>query len=214
MTGRSTQELLEELRQHYPYAHIPALGAGVQPAVLVVDFIEGFTRSDSPLGGQWDTQIEHTSTLLKQARQSGLACIFTTVEYEPLEVEHNLLVRKAPRVALLTKGSRWTHVDSRLRCDAHDLVIAKKHGSAFFGTALSSQLQMMKVDTLIIAGCVTSGCVRATAVDAAQLGFRPLVVREAVGDRSVLANETNLMDIQARYGDVISVQEALGYLTK
>jgi maleamate amidohydrolase len=93
-----------------------------------------------------------------------------------------------------------------------DLIVSKKHGSAFFGTALASQLQLMNVDTLLICGCVTSGCVRATAVDASQSGFRPAVIREAVADRSPLAHEANLIDIEQRYGDVISLQRALDYL--
>src|SRR5262249_13170140 len=94
-----------------------------------------------------------------------------------------------------------------------DVVISKQHGSAFFRTDLAERLTAMQIDTLLIAGCVTSGCVRASAVDAAQYGFRPLVVREAVGDRSPLANEANLLDIQARYGDVVSIDQAREYLT-
>ena len=137
-----------------------------------------------------------------------MPAIFTTVEFDPQDAETNLLIRKAPAVAALARGSHWTNVDHRLPRHATDLVISKKHGSAFFGTDLAARLQAMQIDTLLIAGCVTSGCVRASAVDAAQYGFRPLVVREAVGDRSPLANEANLMDIAARYGDVISLEEA------
>jgi maleamate amidohydrolase len=95
-----------------------------------------------------------------------------------------------------------------------DLVVSKQHGSAFFGTELAPQLSERGIDTLLICGCVTSGCVRASAVDAAQHGFRPLVVREAVGDRSPLANEANLIDIDQRYGDVVTLKEALDYLAR
>lgn len=204
--------LLEELRRLYPYAQAPLVGPGRRPAVLVIDYIEGFTNPSSPFSGDWTTPIEHTVALLEAARKANRDCIFTTVEYEQAELASNLLITKAPRVAALTRGSVWTLVDHRLARGPNDLVIAKRHGSAFFGTALASHLQMTGIDTLVIAGCVTSGCVRATVVDAAQYGFRPLVVREAVGDRSVLANETNLMDIQARYGDVISCDDAIRYL--
>ena len=207
-------DFIGELKRRYPYAQAPALGPGHRPALLVIDFIEGFTNPDSPLAGPWDSAIEQTAVLLKAARQKIIPAIFTTVEYEQADLQHNLLIAKAPRVAALMKGSRWTEVDHRLPRDAGDLVIAKKHGSAFFGTALVSQLQMLKIDTLLVAGCVTSGCVRASVVDAAQYGFRTLVVRDAVADRSALAHEANLLDMQARYADVISSEQALTWLQK
>jgi maleamate amidohydrolase len=103
-------------------------------------------------------------------------------------------------------------VDHRLPRLEQDIIISKKYGSAFFATSLAAQLQVLKIDTLLISGCVTSACVRASAIDAVQNGFRPIIVRETVGDRSVLAHEANLMDIEQRYGDVISMQEALQYL--
>lgn len=189
-----------------------ALGPGQRPAVLVVDFIEGFTSIQSPFGGPWDDAIAVTADLLRDAHRNNVPAIFTTVEFDPEDAQTNLLIRKAPAVAALARGSHWTNIDHRLPRQATDQVISKKHGSAFFGTDLAARLQAMEIDTLLIAGCVTSGCVRASAVDAAQYGFRPLVVREAVGDRSPLANEANLMDIAARYGDVVSIEEARSYL--
>jgi nicotinamidase-related amidase len=179
---------------------------------VVVDFIEGFTNPESPLAGSWDREIEHTSKLLACARQANVPVIFSVVELNPADLETSLLCAKTPRIGTLLKGSRWTAIDRRLTPATRDLIVSKKHGSAFFGTALASQLQLMNVDTLLICGCVTSGCVRATAVDASQSGFRPVVIREAVGDRSLLAHEANLMDIEQRYGDVISLQSALDYL--
>jgi maleamate amidohydrolase len=184
------------------------LGPGERPAVLVVDFIEGFTSIQSPFGGPWDEAIAVAADLLHEAHRGDVPAIFTTVEFDPQDAETNLLIRKAPAVVALARGSHWAQIDHRLPRHQTDLVISKKHGSAFFGTHLAARLQAMQIDTLLIAGCVTSGCVRASAVDAAQHGFRPLVVREAVGDRSPLANEANLMDIAARYGDVVSAQEA------
>jgi nicotinamidase-related amidase len=177
-----------------------------------VDFIEGFTSRESPFGGPWDQPIAHTVELLRVAHPEGIPALFTTVEFDPPDLEDNLLIRKAPAVAALTRGAKWTQVDRRLPRHADDIVISKKHGSAFFGTDLAWRLRMMEIDTLLIAGCVTSGCVRASAVDAAQHGLRPLVVREAVADRSPLANEANLLDIEARYGDVVSIEQALEYL--
>lgn len=207
-------ELIDQLRRHYLYGATPTLGPGLRPALLVIDFIEGFSNPESPLAGPWDGEIEQTAALLKEARKRSIPAVFTTVEYEPADLRHNLLIAKAPRVAALAKGSRWCEVDHRLARTAEDLLICKKHGSAFFGTALMSQLQMLRVDTLIVAGCVTSGCVRASVVDAAQYGLRCLVVREAVADRSALANETNLLDIQARYADVVTHEQALEWMSK
>lgn len=208
------EQLIDQLRSRYLHAAPPTLGAGQRPALLVIDFIEGFTNPESPLAGPWDSAIEHTVALLKEARKKSIPAIFTTVEYEPADVRHNLLIAKAPRVAALARGSRWCEVDHRLARSADDLLISKKHGSAFFGTALMSQLQMLRVDTLLVAGCVTSGCVRASVVDAAQYGLRSLVVREAVADRSALANETNLLDMQARYADVVTCEQALEWMRK
>lgn len=208
------EELLAGIRTHYPYTCAPRMGAGESPAVLVVDFIEGFTSSESPLGGDWDDEIEATVQILNAAERCGVSAIFTTVEYAGDEGQKLLLGIKSPRVAVLEKDSRWTRVDSRLPRRDSDLVVSKQHGSAFFGTELASQLSERGIDTLLICGCVTSGCVRASAVDAAQHGFRPLVVREAVGDRSPLANEANLIDIDQRYGDVVTLKEALDYLAR
>jgi nicotinamidase-related amidase len=210
---QQTDELLRQLRLNYLDKQVPALGFGQRPALLIVDFIEGFTNPASPFAGPWDVAIEHTAELLVLAHTRNVPALFTTVEFDASDLEDNLLIRKAPRVAALTRGSEWTRVDQRLPRHPSDVVISKKHGSAFFGTDLAARLSAIRIDTLLIAGCVTSGCVRASAVDASQYGFRPLVVREAVGDRSLLANETNLLDIEARYGDVVSRDRASEYLT-
>lgn len=207
------EELLAAMRQHYPCGAAPALGPGSSPAVLVVDFVEGFTHPDSPLAGPWDEPVGATASLIDSARSASVPVIFSVVEFDPADLEANLLIAKAPRVAILMRGSRWGAVDHRLQPRPDDWIISKKHGSAFFGTDLAHQLEDAGIDTVLLAGCVTSGCVRATAVDASQHGFRPVVVREAVGDRSPLANEANLLDIAQRYGDVLSLAQVQAYLT-
>jgi maleamate amidohydrolase len=164
------------------------------------------------MGGPWEQQIACTQRLVACARESGVPVIYTTVELDPADLANSLLYAKTPRIGILLKGSEWTAVDHRLAPAPEDLVVSKKQGSAFFGTSLAQQLQLRNVDTLLICGCVTSGCIRATAVDAAQSGFRPAVVREAVADRSILAHEANLIDIEQRYGDVITFERALDYL--
>lgn len=207
------KKLIAEIKQHYGCnAAPPLMGMGYRPALLIVDFIEGFTNQSSPLAGDWDEQINNTVILLQKARQKNLPVIFTTVEFTLGDIKTNLLALKTPRIEILSKGSSWTAIDRRLTQLEQDLIISKKYGSAFFATSLGAQLQVLNIDTLLISGCVTSGCVRASAVDAAQNGFRPIVVRETVGDRSLLAHEANLIDIEQRYGDVISLQEASQYI--
>jgi nicotinamidase-related amidase len=198
--------------ERYLDSHAPSMGAGKSPAVLVVDFIEGFTNAESPLGGDWDAPVRNAARMLRAARAASVPVIFTTVEFLPEEVPTLLMALKTPQIAVLTRGSKWCEVDHRLSRQERDLVVSKKYGSAFFGTSLASQLHVLGVDTLLIGGCVTSGCVRASAVDAVQNGFRPLVVREAVGDRSELANEANLLDIERRYGDVVTLDEAIAII--
>ena len=207
-----TQLDLETFRNRYLAGEPVRLGLGMRPAILVVDFIEGFSGADSPLAGPWASQVACTARLLEKAHQRGAPVIFTTVEYAPGETADNLLVRKAPRVGLLERGSPWCEIDHRLPRSDTDLVIVKKHGSAFFGTDLTARLRGLGVDTLLVTGCVTSGCVRASVVDAAQHGYRTLTIRDATGDRSPLAHEANLLDIEARYGDVASSETALAWL--
>jgi N-formylmaleamate deformylase len=160
-----------------------------------------------------DAEVAATARLIQQAHRRGIPVVLTTVEYRPDEAAAVIVARKSPWVSCMQPGSPWTEIDSRLAVDADDLVIVKKHGSAFFATDLVSQLILRQVDTLFICGCVTSGCVRATVVDAAQYGFRPFVVREAVGDRSRLAHEANLLDIEQRYGEVVTLDTALACLS-
>jgi maleamate amidohydrolase len=186
----------------------PRLGAGNRPAVLVVDFARGWTDPASPLAGDFGAPVAAASELVAIARSHGVPVMFTTVAYEEDELDTVLMLRKTPRVRVLRAGSDLTEIDPRVAPAAGELVLVKKHASAFFGTPLEDELGRRGIDTLLIAGCITSGCIRTTASDAAQLGFRPLVVREAVGDRSDRAHEAALEAIDALYGDVVTLQEA------
>src|SRR5690606_3213823 len=139
----------------YLDSEAPRLGAGKAPAVLVVDFIEGFTNAESPLSHDWDTPVANTARLLDAARAAGVPVIFTTVEFYPEEIPTLLMAIKTPRIGVLTKGSKWCEIDHRLGRRGSDIVISKKYGSAFFATSLASQLYVLGVDTLLISGCVT-----------------------------------------------------------
>jgi maleamate amidohydrolase len=183
-------------------------GFGSRPAVLVVDLLEGFTDIASPLGANLDIVVESTRTLLDGAREAGVPVLFTTVVYdEANERAAAVFLRKVPALAVLRPGSRWIEVDARLDRRPDEPVLSKAFASAFFGTPLAAML--VGRDTLIVCGASTSGCVRATVVDALQHGLAPIVPRECVGDRWAAAHDANLFDIDAKYGDVVSLSDAV-----
>jgi maleamate amidohydrolase len=190
----------------------PRLGPGTRPAVLVVDFARGWTDRASPLAGDFDAPVAAAAELLAAARSRGCPVAFTTVAYEEDELDRVLMLHKTPRVRVMLAGTPLVEIDPRVAPVDGELVLVKKHASAFFGTPLEAELHARGVDTLLLAGCITSGCIRTTASDAAQLGFRPLVVREAVGDRSERAHEAALEAIDALYGDVVTLAEARRHL--
>ena len=190
------------------------VGFGRRPAVLVIDFIVGFTDLASPLASELDPEIEATAELLSIARSRAVPVFFTTTTYQPDLVDAGLFIRKIPSLGLLVRGSRWVEVDPRLGPGPTEPVIEKRYASAFFGTALASTLTAAGIDTLIIAGCTTSGCVRATVVDALQHGFHAIVPRQCVGDRAAEQHAANLVDMDGKYGDVMELDEVLGHLRR
>ena len=187
-------------------------GFGKKPALLVVDFIIGFTDSSTPLGGDFSSQLAVTARLQTAFRKSGLPIVYTTVEYKADLSDGGVFVKKIPSLGILRKGSPNCVVDERIRPLPGELVISKNYASSFFGTDLDSYLRGQNVDTLVITGCTTSGCVRASAVDSLQYAYHTIVVRDGVGDRAEGPHEANLFDIDAKYGDVISGDEVLNYL--
>lgn len=185
------------------------MGFGKRPALLVVDFINGFTDPSTPLGGDFSDEIAATISLLDAFRGDGLPVIYTTIAYEPDLRDAGMWVKKVPSLAILTKGSRMVEVDDRIRPAYAERVIEKKFASAFFGTDLDAHLKGQSVDTVVMAGCTTSGCIRSSAIDAIQSGYFSIVVRDAVGDRAPGPHEANLFDIDAKYGDVVPSSEVL-----
>jgi nicotinamidase-related amidase len=189
------------------------VGFGQRPALLAVDFITGFTDLRSPLAGELDSQLAATNRLLEPARAAGIPVIFSTVAYDAELQEAGIWIRKIPANGWLVEGSEWVEVDKRLEQRPNETTLVKKYASCFFGTDLAARLVSRRVDTLIITGCTTSGCVRATAVDACSYGFHTIVVEEAVGDRAALPHAASLFDIDAKYGDVVGVAETEAYLS-
>jgi nicotinamidase-related amidase len=188
------------------------VGFGLRPALLAVDFITGFTDLRSPLAGELDGQLAATNRLLEPARAAGIPVVFSTVAYDAELQEAGIWIRKIPANSWLVEGSEWVEVDKRLEQRPNETTLVKKYASCFFGTDLAARLVSRRVDTLIITGCTTSGCVRATAVDSCSFGFHTIVVEEAVGDRAALPHVASLFDIDAKYGDVVALDEAVGYL--
>jgi nicotinamidase-related amidase len=180
---------------------------------VVVDMCVGFTDPMSPLGCQADAAVAATGRLLHAARESGRPAIFTTIAYDAAGlVAARPFLEKVPALAALTVGSSGSRIDHRLAPGDDEPVLAKAFASAFCGTPLAAILAGHACDALVVAGASTSGCVRTTVVDAMQHGYRCLVAREAVADRSQESHDVTLRDIDARYGDVVGIEEALAAL--
>lgn len=189
------------------------LGFGKRPALLVIDLSNGFTDPSQPLGSDLGIQIAATNTLARQARAGGIPVIFSMVRYEDAALrDAGIWHQKMSGQSTLRADGRGYQLDDRLERAEGDVLLYKKYASCFFGSDLTSRLVNMGVDTLIMTGTSTSGCVRASAVDAVQLGFRPMVVAEAVGDRSRASHQQSLFDIDTKYGDVVSLAETEAYL--
>ena len=190
-----------------------AAGFGTRPAVVVVDLNVGFTDPASPLVCDLEDVVAAIRKLLDEFRRAGLPVVYTTVSYdEGDKVAAAAFIDKIPALLTLEAGSRWVEIDPRIAPLPSEPVLNKLFASAFYGTPLSSLLASAGCDSVVVTGASTSGCVRATAVDAIQHGYRPSVPREAVGDRNQAAHEANLYDIDTKYGDVVSVDDVIAHL--
>jgi nicotinamidase-related amidase len=195
---------------------LSGLGASVtlgsRPAVLVVDFSCGFTDPACALGSDLTPQVEATRRLLDAARDRGLPVVFTTIGFDASLKDGGLWLQKVPTLGDLQLGGPWVEIDERLGRREGETVIVKKGASGFFGTNLASVLVSQGVDSVILCGATTSGCIRASAIDLLQDGWPTIVPRECVGDRAQAPHDANLFDIQAKYADVVSVEDAIAYL--
>jgi nicotinamidase-related amidase len=190
------------------------LQPGIRPALVIVDFVRAYLLPGSPLYAGVEDARAGTERLLHAARAAGIPVMHTNVEYQPGGMDGGVFFRKLPALASFERGRspELGAFGEGLEPLVSEPVFTKQYASAFFGTKLAPALKSMKIDTLLIAGVSTSGCVRATAVDACQYGFVPLVVREAVGDRHPAPHEAALFDLQAKYAEVISLASAEEYL--
>lgn len=190
-----------------------SLTLGSRPALLVIDFQRGFTEEGlTPLASPCDATIAATNRLIAAVR--GIApVIFTIIGYQENLADSGHWPTKCPTLATLVRGTPACQIDPRLDYDSsRDLIIYKTQASAFFGTSLAGILSASSIDSLLITGMTTSGCVRASAVDAMQYGFPPFVIQDCVADRSVQQHDSNLVDLASKYAEVLSLEDMLKLL--
>ncbi|MGK7897173.1 MAG: isochorismatase family protein [Xenococcus sp. (in: cyanobacteria)] len=187
-----------------------SLAFGNYPALLVVDLIEGFVADDAPFYTPGIEAIcQNVQILIDTFREYNLPIIHTTVEYQENGLDGGIFVEKIPALRKLVTGSRWTRFPAQVAPDARGIIVSKRYASAFFGTHLAASLTAQRVDSLVIVGVSTSGCVRASAVDALQYGYRTIVVADCVIDVDQEAHRVNLRDIQRKYGEVLNLEQVL-----
>jgi N-formylmaleamate deformylase len=205
-TRREAEALYAAARIGFPVRR------GGHPAVLVVDFSNGFTDPACALGCDLTKPVLATKELLDVSRANAVPVLFTTIAFDLPAEAGNVWLQKAPSLAELALNGVWVEIDARLERRPEEPVIVKKGQSAFFGTNLASQLVALGVDTVVLCGASTSGCIRATAIDLVQYGWPAIVPRECVGDRALEPHEANLFDINAKLADVVPFEDALAYL--
>jgi len=202
----------ENREQNYQGVFDTNIGFGERPAIIVIDFIRAYTTKGAPFFGQGVVDaVDHSVPLLAAARSAKVPIIYTKVLYHPSGLDGGLFVKKVPALRTLVAGEPLAEIDPKITPHPEDLVIVKNYPSCFFGTTLQSTLMGLEVDTLILIGCSTSGCVRAAAIDAIQYGYRVVVPRECAGDRHDAPHDANLFDINAKYGDVVPKTKVIDY---
>jgi len=179
------------------------VGIGARPALCIVDFVNGFIDPTVFGGGNIPAAVAQTIGLLSAARRCGLPVAFSRVVYAEDGSDDCVFVRKVPALTNLTENAPTSQIVPELRPAPNELILKKTQPSAFFGTGYADRLRQQGVDTLIVAGCTTSGCVRATVVDSMSYNFRTVVARDCVGDRSLAAHDANLFDMEQKYADVM-----------
>jgi nicotinamidase-related amidase len=191
------------------------IGFGIKPALLIIDMYNAITLKSSPAHIDLDEQIRQINRILEVTRPKNILTIFTTIAYEEGYLDGGVWVNKLPSVLKVMKmGSNEAQIDERLKPVEGEYTLVKKYASAFFGTPLASMLTSAGVDTVIVCGETTSGCVRASVVDAVSYGFRPIIPKECIGDREKGPHEANIYDMNLKYGDVVSIEEVLEYLQR
>lgn len=198
----------EKVSRSYAEAFGGRLSPGRAPALLIVDAVLAYLEVASPFFAASSDAVGANEFLISVARDRCVPVIFTHVEYDSGGLTGGLFYRKVPGLKMFARGSPLAQFSGTLSPKMDEIVISKRYPSAFFGTDLATTLHVMGIDTLLITGFSTSGCVRATALDALCHGFVPLVVKDACGDRDSGQHEANLLDLQTKYAEVIDTEQA------
>ena len=187
---------------------------GKKAALVIIDVVMAYLDPKSPLYAGVESALESNVRLVEAARKAGVPVIYTNVEYEPGGLSGGMFFKKVPALKAFVKGSPEGAFPPSLQPAADELIVTKQYPSAFFATHLASTLRAAGIDTVFLTGFSTSGCVRASALDALCHGFAPFVIREACGDRDVRPHEQNLFDMQAKMAEVVSEAEAIALFDK
>jgi maleamate amidohydrolase len=204
----------DALEQSYASDYRGHLEFGERPALIVVDAVQGYIDPVAPIYAGVESAIPVIAQLLGAARSAGVPVIYTVVSYRPDGADGGLFWKKLPALKAFVQGSPFGAIPEAIAPLAEELVLTKHYASAFFGTSLASDLAARRIDTLIITGFSTSGCVRATALDALQHGYAPFVVEDACGDRHPDPHNANLFDLQAKYAEVVSASRVIELLRR
>lgn len=188
------------------------VGYGSRPALVLVDLQKGFTDPASPAGSDLSDVVAASSRVLDVARERRLPIAYTAVGFDPSLRDGKVWLKKMPGLDSLIDGTPWCEVDERVKPLSSEPLWVKRAPSAFFGTPLVTFLVAERVDTLIVVGCVTSGCIRATVVDAVSWGFRTIVPLECVGDRADRVHDAALFDMDSKYADIEPVNDVIATL--
>ncbi|MBU2677912.1 MAG: isochorismatase family protein [Gammaproteobacteria bacterium] len=205
--------MTQGLADNYRGAFDGSLGFGDTPALILIDLVQAYFDKDSPLYANVEDTLASALRIRDAARVAGIPIIYTNVVYQQGGANGGVFYRKVPALEAFVAGNPLGRWADGIEPAADELVISKQYPSAFFGTSLAATLTANKVDTLIITGLTTSGCIRATCVDAVSSGFVPIVVSDACGDRHEAPHEANLFDMNAKYADVIDEETAIKQLT-
>ena len=190
------------------------VGFGARPAILVVDFQRCFVDPSIPGGADFSDAIAQTQELLAAARSKYVPIFFTRVAYQPDFADAGLFVQKCPSLRYALADTPNVEIDARLERRLTERLITKKFASAFYATELVYMLKGAGIDTVVICGCTTSGCIRATAVDALQSGFRAVIPRQCFADIAEGPHESSLFDIDSKYGDVTTTRDVIAALAR
>ena len=204
--------MADDLQSNYRGVYENRLGFGRQPALILVDFVQAYFDPACDLYAEVDEALASALRVRDAARAAGVPVIYTNVVYQKHALNGGRFYQKAKPLRHFLEGSPMGTWPKGLEVRDDELVVSKQYPSAFFGTSLAPTLTTWGIDTLVITGLTTSGCVRATCLDACCHGFIPIVVSEACGDRHRAPHDANLFDMNAKYADVVSEAEALAYL--